>query len=337
LSAKKIFLIFSLVLFLFISCQKDKIKSSESNGKNPDKIKIRVAQNSSVDHYYQVGLEKFKEVLEAETKGAVEVIIYPSAQLGNEEQEIIEVKLGIIDATIVSSGNLAPFVPEIGLFNLPFIFRDHEHFYKILDGHIGRQVGKNIEARINCVFLGYCSYGIRNVFNSKKPILTPADLKGMKIRVMASPILISSFNALGAQATSMSWNELYSALQQGVIDGAECGTADLLIERFYEVTKYVSYTNHLIGAAVLIFSKKRYKKLPHSIQTAVLTAGRAGVLAARKSEIEMSEQALKKLEAKGIEFFSVNKDLFREKVKPVYEKYAEKLGGMKLIEEIMRK
>ncbi len=335
--AKKKLVIFSLVLFLFASCQKDKRRSSESNGKKTDKTIIRVAQNSSIDHYYQVGLEKFKEVLEAETKGAVEVIIYPSAQLGNEEQEIIEVKLGIIDATIVSSGNLAPFVPEIGLFNLPFIFRDHEHFYKILDGHIGLQVGKSIEARINCVFLGYCSYGIRNVFNGKKPILTPADFKGMKIRVMASPILISSFNALGAQATSMSWNELYSALQQGVIDGAECGTADLLIERFYEVTKYVSYTNHLIGAAVLIFSKKKYNKLPPSIQTAVLAAGRAGVLAARKSEIEMSEQALEKLKEKGIKFFSVNKDLFREKVKPVYEKYAAKLGGMKLIEEIIRK
>ncbi len=337
MSAKKKLLIFSLVLFLFTSCQKNKIKSSESNEKKPDKIILRVAQNSSIDHYYQVGLEKFKEVLEAETNGAVEVIIYPSAQLGNEEQEIIEVKLGIIDATIVSSGNLAPFVPEIGLFNLPFIFRDQEHFYKILDGPIGHQVGKSIEARVNCVFLGYCSYGIRNVFNAKKPILTPADFKGMKIRVMASPILISSFNALGAQATSMSWNELYSALQQGVIDGAECGTADLLLERFYEVTKYVSYTNHLIGAAVLIFSKKKYNKLPPSVQTAVLNAGRAGVLAARKSEIEMSEQALEKLEKKGIEFFSVNKDLFREKVKPVYEKYAEKLGGMKLIEEIMRK
>ena len=325
------------MLFLFTSCQKDNRKSSESSKKKPDKIILRVAQNSSIDHYYQVGLEKFKEVLEAETKGTVEVIIYPSGQLGNEEQEIIEVKLGIIDATIVSSGNLAPFVPEIGLFNLPFIFRDQEHFYKILDSHIGRQVGKSIEARVNCVFLGYCSYGIRNVFNGKKPILTPADFKGMKIRVMASPILISSFNALGAQATSMSWNELYSALQQGVIDGAECGTADLLLERFYEVTKYVSYTNHLIGAAVLIFSKKKYNKLPPRVQTAVLNAGRAGVLAARKSEIEMSEQALEKLEKKGIEFFSVNKDLFREKVMPVYEKYAEKLGGMKLIEEIMRK
>jgi len=337
LSVKKKILIFSLILFLFASCQKDKIKSSESNDEISDKIIMRVAQNSSIDHYYQVGLEKFKEVLETETEGAVEVIIYPSGQLGNEEQEIIEVKLGIIDATIISSGNLAPFVPEIGLFNLPFIFQNKEHFYKILDGPIGLQVGKRIEERINCVFLGYCSFGVRNVFNAKKPILTPADFKGMKIRVMASPILISSFNALGAQATSMSWNELYSALQQGVIDGAECGTADLLIERFYEVTKYVSYTNHLIGAAELIFSKKKYDKLPPGIQKAVLHAGRAGILAARESEIEMSKEALEKLKNKGLKFYFVDKELFREKVQPVYKKYADKLGGMKLIEEIINK
>jgi len=327
-------ILLNLVCLSLITCAGDQISESLTEGGKP--IVLKIAQNSSVDHPYQAGLVRFKEVLEKETKGAVEVNIFPSGQLGNEEQEILGIKLGVIDATIVSSGNLAPFVPEIDVFNLPFIFRDQRHFYSVLDGNIGQWLGRIIEEKINCVFLGYCSFGTRNAWNGKRPVLTPDDFNGLKIRVMGSPILLSTFNAFGAQATTMSWNELYSALQQGVIDGAECGMVDLLVEKFYEVTKHVSLTNHLVGAAVLIFSQKKYELLPPFIQAAVLQAGRDAVLAARVAEDEFSARALEELKQKGIEFHVVDKDLFRQKVTAVYEKYADQLGGMKLIEQIGR-
>ena len=322
-------------LLILSSCGQKADKSSSSPPTSPQKIILKVAQNSNVNHPYQKGLEKFKEVLEKESGGQIEVQIFPNGQLGNEEQEAVGVKFGILDATIVSSGNLAPFVPEIDLFNLPFIFRDLDHFYRVLDGPVGQWMGRIIEKRLDCIFLGYCSFGIRNTWNSKKPVHTPDDLKGLKIRVMSSPILLSAFDTLGAQATTMSWNELYSALQQGVLDGAECSMSDLYLEKFYEVTKYVSLTQHLIGAAVMIFSQKRYETLPPPWQTAVLKAGHEAVLTARQAEEEMSNQAFQELKKRGLQFFEVDTQQFRAKAVSIYKKYAPKLGGMELINQII--
>lgn len=322
-----------LAALLAAACAGDPVGDSPDH-EHP--VVLKVAQNSSLDHPYQAGLEAFKQALERETDGAVIVNIFPSGQLGSEEQEIVGIKLGVIDATIVSSGNLAPFVPEIDLFNLPFIFRDQDHFYRVLDGPVGQWMGGVIEEKVNGVMLGYCSFGTRNAWNAKRPVLTPEDFKGLKIRVMGSPILLSTFNAFGAQATTMSWNELYSALQQGVLDGAECGMVDLLVEKFYEVTRHVSLTNHLIGAATLIFSRKKYDLLPPFIQTAVLQAGREAVLAARRAEDDFSSRARRELEEKGLEFTEVDKEIFRERVRSVYTRYAPRLGGMELIEQINR-
>jgi len=329
-------LIITLITLLLASCGSDTRVDREASESPQKKIVLKIAQNSSVNHPYQSGLEKFKEVIEKETDGNVEVNIFPNGQLGNEEQEILGVKLGVIDATIISSGSLAPFVSNIEIFNLPYLFRDQEHFYRVLDGPIGVWMGKIIEARINCIFLGYSSFGTRNAWNSKKPVRIPDDFKGMKIRVTDSPILLSTFNAFGAQATNMDWNELYSALQQGVLDGGECDVVDLFVEKFYEVTKYVSFTNHFIGTAVFIFSKKKYDRYPPYVQTAILKAGRAGVMAARRTQDEFAQHALEELKKKGLEFFPVDKDLFIDKVQSVYQKYAEKVGGRKLIDQIIR-
>ena len=296
-----------------------------------EKIILKVAQDSSTEHPYQKGLEKFKEVLEAETGGAVEVQIFPSGQLGSEEQAIDGIKLNTLDATVVSAGNLAGFVPEVDLFNLPFIFEDQEGFFRVLDGPVGDMVGRVIEAKTNSVMLGYWTFGTRNAWNGKRPIRTPEDLKGLKIRVMGSPVLLDTFNAFGAQATNMSWGEIYTAVQQGVIDGAESDVVDLLVEKFYEVTKYYSLTEHLIGAAPFIFSKKRYDSLPAHIQVAVLNAGAAAEAAEREAQQSFVDDAIIQLKASGIEFITVDKDLFKAKVQPVYEKYADQVGGMDLI------
>ena len=296
-----------------------------------EKIVLKIAQDSSTEHPYQKGLEKFKEVLEAETGGAVEVQIFPNGQLGSEEQAIDGIKLNTLDATVVSAGNLAGFVPEVDLFNLPFIFEDQAGFFRVLDGPVGDMVGRVIEAKTNSVMLGYWTFGTRNAWNGKRPIRTPEDLKGLKIRVMGSPVLLDTFNAFGAQATNMSWGEIYTAVQQGVIDGAESDVVDLLVEKFYEVTKYYSLTEHLIGAAPFIFSKKRYDSLPAHIQVAVLNAGAAAEAAEREAQQSFVDDAIIQLKASGIEFITVDKDLFKAKVQPVYEKYADQVGGMDLI------
>ena len=161
-----------------------------------DKIVLKVAHNGSAEHPYQIGFETFKEVLERETDGRVEVQIFDNAQLGTEEEASLMVELGALAASAASAGGgLAPFTPEAELFNFPFIFRDLDHFYRVLDGPPGERIGGIVEKDLDSLLLGWWFSGVRNTWNSRRPILTPADMRGLKIRVMSSPVLIETFNA----------------------------------------------------------------------------------------------------------------------------------------------
>jgi tripartite ATP-independent transporter DctP family solute receptor len=300
-------------------------------GAEAKKIIIKAAHNGNAAHPYQKGYEKFKEIIEARSNGEVEVQIFPNAQLGSEEEVNQMIKMGTVAVNTASTGGLAGFVPEIELFNLPFIFRDLDHFYKVVDGPVGKRIGKSIEDRLNCVFLGWWYSGIRNAWNNKVEVKSPADLKGLKIRTMGSPIFVDTWNALGAQATPMSFGELYTGLQQGVVDGAECDMVDLWVEKFYEVTKYVSFTKHMFLANVLIMSKKQYDKFPPAIQTAIWEAAEAAKMAERKALEDMTNTLQSQLEEKGLKFINVDQKPFIDGVEGVYQKNAEKVGGMELI------
>lgn len=333
----RIFVLTVILVLGLSACGKDSSDLSDKADEKKKKIVLKVAHNGTENHPFQAGFERFRDVLEAETNGAVELQIFPNEQLGSEEEASQMVKLGLIAASASSTaGGLSTSVPEAELFNLPFIFRDLEHCYQVLDGPVGQWLAGIIEDKLNCVVLGYWFSGIRNVWNSKRPIMTPDDLKGIKIRVMSSPILIESFNTLGAQATPLAFGELYSALQTGVVDGAETDHLDLLYEKFHEVTKYVSYTNHMFLVIALIFSKKIYDRLPPDIQDAVLKAGKASVITERAAMDTLTEAAFQELKEKGLKFYKVDKDIFREKVESVYKKNANKVGGMERIDQVIK-
>ena len=300
-----------------------------------EKIVIKVSHNGSHQHPHQAGFEKMSEILEKETNGRAKLEIFPSSQIASEEEAIEMVKLGVIGSTPASSGSLSRFVPEVDSFNLPFVFDNLGHFYEVLDGPIGDEITKKIEKKLDCIVLGWWFSGIRNTWNSEKPIYTPKDLEGMKIRVIGSSIVLDTFNAFGAQATNMSFGELYSAIQQGVLDGAECDHIDLLVEKFYEVTKYVSYTEHLYLSVALIFSKKQFKKLPEDVQMALLKAGQESIKTQRNAMESKTREALIELQKKGLVFNTIDKNLFREKAQIVYAKNAERVGGMSLIDQIV--
>jgi len=322
-SLRVIIIIYFLVIF--IGCW------SENN----EKIVIKVSHNGSDQHPHQAGFEKISEILEKETNGRAKLEIFPSSQIASEEEAIEMVKLGVIGSTPASSGALSRFVPEVDLFNLPFIFDSLGHFYEVLDGPIGDEIAKKIEQKLDCIVLGWWFSGIRNTWNSEKPIYTPKDLEGMKIRVIGSSIVLDTFNAFGAQATNMSFGELYSAIQQGVLDGAECDHIDLLVEKFYEVTKYVSFTEHLYLSVALIFSKKQFKKLPEDVQMALIKAGQESIKTQRNAMESKTREALIELQKKGLVFNTVDKRLFRDKVQVVYAKNAARVGGMSLINQIV--
>lgn len=298
-------------------------------------IVLKIAHNGPEQHPFQVGAETFKRVLEEETGGTVEVQIFPGEQLGPEDQTSQMVKQGTLACAVESAGGgLAPFVPQADLFNMPFIFRDTDHFYRVVDGPVGERVAGDVEEKLNSVFLGWWFSGVRNTWNKKHPINTPEDMEGLKIRVMGSPVLIDTFNALGAQATPMSFGEVYTSLQQGVIDGAETDHVDLLVENFYEVTQHVSLTGHMYLAAGLICSKDVFDGLPTEVQAAVRKAGTEASAAERAAMETMTADALTQLKEKGLKFYEVDVALFQAKVQSVYEKNADQVGGMAAIEEV---
>ena len=320
-------LLTAVFVCLFVSC---------TSGTDDGTITLKVAHNGNEQHSFQDGYKAFAEALTASTNGNVTVKIFPSGQLGSEEQANELVEIGTIAASAASAAGLATSVKEVDLLNFPFIFRDLDHFYKVLDGPVGDRIAKKIEEDIDCVVLGWWFSGIRNVWNSRGPVNVPSDLDGLKIRVIASPIIMESFNALGAQATSMSFGELYSAIQTGVLDGAESDHTDLLVEKFHEVTKYVSMTEHLYLAAALIFSKKQFDKLTPEVQQAVRDAGAASVPIQRKAMESKNELSLAELKKLGLEFNAVDSEKFRALIKDanIYEKNAEGVGGMQMITEL---
>ncbi|WP_084273517.1 TRAP transporter substrate-binding protein [Maribacter antarcticus] len=304
----------------------------DNGGKN---IVMKNSHNAGEKHSFQKGYFSMKEHLEKESEDKIDFQIFPAAQIATEKEAIEMVKLGVIASSPVNVGALASFVPEVDLFNFPFLFRDTEHFYNVVDGPVGKQIAKKIEAKLDCIVLGWWFGGGRNVWNKERPIHKPEDLQGLKIRVIGSSIILDGFNSFGAQATNMSFNQLYSAVSTKVIDGGECDNTDLLDMKFYEVTKYISKTEHLFPAIALIFSKKQYNKLPPDIQKEILEAGRISVAVQRQSMNQKTKEAVAELEEHGMIFNDVNKKPFQNLAKKLYIQYAEKVGGMQLIEQII--
>ena len=298
---------------------------------------LKVAHNGSPEHPYQAGFESFKEIVERDTGGAVQVQIFENGQIGTEGEASLMVKLGALAASAASAGaGIGPFVSEAEAFNLPFIFRDIDHFYRVLDGAPGERVARAVGEKLDAMVLGWWFSGVRNMWNGRRPVLEPDDLRGLKIRVMATPVLVAAFDALGAQATPMSFGELYSGLEQGVVDGAETDHVDLLYERFYEVTRYVSYTEHMYLAAGMIFSRKLYNRLSPEVQQVVLQAGRESSTVQRRAMETATREALVELEQIGnLEFFEVDRGRFQARVHDIYRDAAPGIGGTEVIDEIV--
>ena len=299
-------------------------------------IVLKAAHNGFEGHPFQDGHLKLKEVLEARTGGAVEVQIFPAEQLGTEEQVAELVNLGTVAFNVNGTASLSGFVPEAELLNLPFIFKDLDHFYRVLDGPVGNRIAQAVEDRLEVVVLGWLYSGNRNLWNSKHRVLSPADMAGLKIRTMSSQVMIDSFNALGGQATPISFGELYTALQQGVVDGAEGDHIDLLGEKFHETVKYVSLTGHIYLPSALIMSKKVYDELPVAVQAAVWEAAAQSIQAERMAYTEKDAAARSELMDLGLVFDDVDTSVFQAELEEVYAKYADQIGGVALIEQVNR-
>ncbi len=200
--------------------------------------------------------------LEAATNGRLSIQMFPAMQLGGEKEMIEQAQVGALQIARISTGPMGPVVDELNVFNLPFIFRDEAHMRKVIDGPIGQELLDKISnsPASRLIALGWMDSGTRSLY-TKKPVRSPADLKGQKIRMMGNPVFVDTMNAMGGSGVMMSFSELYSALQTGVVDGAENNPPSLLTQNHYQVTKFYTLTGHLIIPEIFVFSRRTWETM----------------------------------------------------------------------------
>src|SRR5437763_2671768 len=273
-------------------------------------------------------IQRMGKKLEAATNGRISIQMYPSMQLGGEKEMIEQAQVGALQSARVAVGALGPVVDRLNVSNLPFVFRDEAHMRKVIDGPIGNALLEKVtNSPARLVALGWMDAGTRNVY-SNKPVTKPADLKGMKIRMMGNPLFVETMNAMGGNGVAMGFNELYSALQTGVVDGAENNPPTLLAQNHYQVSKVYSLTGHLIIPEIFVFSKRNWESLPKADQELVKKLSREAQLEQRKLWDAYVGEAESKLKAAGIQFVNADKEAFYKATQPVRDKYGAKYGAL---------
>jgi tripartite ATP-independent transporter DctP family solute receptor len=267
--------------------------------------------------------------LETETKGRISIQMYPLMQLGGEKEMIEQAQVGALQIARISVGAMGPVVDDLNVFNLPFIFRDEAHMRKVIDGPIGQELLEKVTAspQSRLVVLGWMDAGTRNVY-ANKPVTKPADLKGMKVRMMGNPIFVETMNAMGGNGVAMGFNELYSALQTGVVDGAENNPPTLLAQNHYTVSKVYSLTGHLIIPEIFVFSRRTWDGLSKADQDLLRKLSREAQMEQRQLWDAYVSDAEKKLKAAGVQFVEADKKAFYAATQPIRDKYGQKYGAL---------
>jgi tripartite ATP-independent transporter DctP family solute receptor len=275
--------------------------------------------------------ESLGKKLEAATGGRLTMQMYPSAQLGGEKETIEQTQIGAIQMLRVSAGALGPIVDDINVVNLPFLFKNTAHAQKMMDGEIGEALLDKITANANANLVALCwmDAGARSIYNTKRPIKMIEDLKGLKIRVIGNPLFIDMMNALGGNGIAMGYDQVFSALQTGVIDGAENNPPSYVFSNHYTAAKYFSLTEHLIIPEVLLFSKRAWTALSADDQNLIKKFAREAQFEERELWSKYEQQAMDKAKAAGCEIVAIaDKAPFQAAVKPVWDKYGPKYQDM---------
>ena len=267
--------------------------------------------------------------LEKATNGRLSIQMYASMQLGGEKEMIEQAQVGALQIARISVGALGPVIDELNVFNMPFIFRDEAHMRKVIDGPIGTELLDKISAnpQTRLIALGWMDAGTRNVY-ANKPVTKPADLKGMKVRMMGNPIFVETMNAMGGNGVAMGFNELYSAMQTGVVDGAENNEPTVLAQNHYQVAKVYSLTGHLIIPEMFVFSKVSWDKLSKDDQALLKKVSREAQFEQRTLWDEKTAKATEELKAKGVQFVPADKAAFYKATAPVRDKYGSKYAAL---------
>jgi tripartite ATP-independent transporter DctP family solute receptor len=269
-----------------------------------------------------VAIENLGKKLEAATKGKYKLTMFPGGVLGGEKEMIEQTQVGAINILRTSLGPLGPVVPDVNVFNMPFVFRNEAHMRAVIDGPIGQEILDKITASpAKMVALGWMDGGSRSLY-TKKPVRTPADLKGQKVRMMGNPLFVDTMNAMGGNGIAMGYGEVFSALQTGVLDGAENNPPSMFTSNHYNAgAKYYSQTNHLIIPEIFVMSRVTWDKMTPEDQALVKKFSREAQFEQRALWDKSVAEYTGKLKAAGVEFIPVDQKVFYDATAPVRAKY----------------
>jgi len=293
-----------------------------------DVINLKLGHVAPEEEPYAKAAVKFAELVKQYTGGNVQVQLFPNSLLGGQRDLLEGLQLGSIDIVLTSSAVLSSFMPKTQVFDLPFMFRDAEHVYKVIDGPLAKEIYAGDEAKKMKV-IDTWENGFRDISNNVRPIEKPDDMKGIKIRVMETKLYIEMFKALGANPAPIARSELFTALQTGTVDAQDNPIGQTYTSRFYEVQKYITLSGHTYSPEPVVFSLATWKKIPANYQADILKASAEAKKYNRELDASLQQEYIKKSEEKGMKVTILTpqeKKMFQDKMKPVWDMFEEKIG-----------
>ena len=290
-------------------------------------LKLTLAHNSVPTSPKGIGAATFAELLKTKSDGRIAVHVAHSEQLGNENTNMAALRTGTLDFGALGQGALLSVAPEVAALGLPFLFSTMPLAWETLDGPVGQELAKRLEAK-NIVFLAWWCNGIRQTTNSKRPINTPDDLKGLKIRTPLDPTTVEMFEAMGATPQQINWGEVYLALQSGVVDGQENPLANIYTAKLYEVQKYISFTNHKYEVTGLVMSKQAWGRLSEADRSIVREAAAEATKIQRKASFDAEEKLVSEFKKMpSIAMNNVDLAPFKKSTEVVWDNWEKKPFG----------
>lgn len=311
----------------------------ETKAVDQKKIIIRYSHSAgtAITEPHQAAALKFKESVEKATNGKVEVQIFPGGQLGSEERGFQDVQQGIIQANSMAVNNAAVFSPSLFVFDLPYMFKTSDEFYKVIDENWDN-INQSMAKESGNVAIAWLEQGFRVITNSKKPVGKITDLQGLKLRVPNNPIMIATFKAWDCEPTPMAWDETFQALQQKVVDGQENPYPVIATNKFYEVQKYVTEVHYKMWIGPVVVQEKWLNSLPEDVRKAIIQAGKEASQNNRKLMMTMDTDSKKLLQDKGMVFSGPLKDedVWMQKAMTVWPKFYDKIPDLTLLDKMMK-
>lgn len=298
-------------------------------------VLIKYGHSGTLDGLHGVASTKFKELAEKYSDGRIQVQIFPNNQLGSEQEAFQGARLGSLEMTDGAVNNLTPFAPAVGFLTFPYMFETREQAYTILDGDIGKELQATVIEQAGVRILGFLEGGFRVLTNSKKRVDSIDDLDGLLIRVPNNSIMVDAWKAFGINPTALPWPEVFTALQQGTVDGQENPYWVIWEENFNEVQKYITELHYLMWTGPMVIGEDFFQKLPVELQEIVVRAAEDAIAYERKTMVERNDQFLKELIEKGMVVSDLeDEEVWIERAKSIWPKYYESIGGKELVEKI---